>query len=73
MARPRSIAGATPSADEIVAHDDDEHDAREIAAKLGCSERHVVEVLRIEESGSPELKRLIRTSVDTQNRPMMDT
>jgi hypothetical protein len=60
VGRPRSIAGATPSADEIVALDDGEHDAKEIAAKVGCSERHVVEVLRVEESGIPELKRLIR-------------
>lgn len=60
MARPRNIAGGTPSPDQIVALHEKGRDPDEIAAKLGCSERHVLEVLRVEERGIPELKKLIR-------------
>lgn len=60
MARPRSIVGATASPDVIVGLDRRGREPEEIAEKLGCSPRHVREVLRVEEKGIAKLRRLIR-------------
>lgn len=60
VARPRSIAGGTPSPDKIVALHGKGREPEEIAEKLGFSKRHVLEVLRVEEKGIAKLRRLIR-------------